>query len=185
MRKGGRSARTALIAASLALLAALGVGVAFAAEREAAVAKSYRLTAQLSAAQEVGVTKKVVGASGLFSAILTLSGAKGTLSWKLTFTGLSGPALAAHVHLGLPGKSGPVAIPLCGPCKSGAHGSFTGPIGSNSKLLKAILAGATYANVHTKLNPNGEIRGQVKAVPTTAVAAPVSAGTSTKKSGWG
>ena len=31
--------------------------------------------------------------------------------------------MAAHIHLGARAKSGPVLIPLCGPCKSPASGS--------------------------------------------------------------
>ena len=44
--------------------------------------------------------------------------------------------------------------------------SFTGPIGGNSQLLKAILGGHTYVNVHTSKNPAGEIRGYLHATAT-------------------
>ena len=47
-----------------------------------------------------------------------------SLAWRLTFSGLSGKAVAAHVHLGRVGVAGPVAVPLCGPCASGAHGAL-------------------------------------------------------------
>ena len=126
--------------------------------------KKYQLAATLSVRNEVHA-KDARSAHGLFSATLTLNGTKGTLAWRLTFSGLSGPAAAAHVHVGPAGKEGPIAIPLCSPCSSGAHGSFTGPIGGNTRLLLALLHGGTYANVHTKLNPLGEIRGQIRATP--------------------
>jgi CHRD domain len=81
---------------------------------------------------------------------------RGTLTWKLTFSGLSGPATMAHIHLA---PSGRIIIPLCVPCHSGQSGSFSGPIGGNRPILKAILGGHAYANVHTAKNPAGEIRG--------------------------
>jgi CHRD domain len=112
------------------------------------------LKATLNAGQEVPKQAvKAPGGSGLFTA--TLTGKK--LVWRLVFRKLSGPAVAAHIHLGRPGKAGNVAVPLCGPCKSGVSGKAT----LTSAQLKALLGGGTYVNVHTAKNPNGEIRGQV------------------------
>ncbi len=111
-----------------------------------------KLTATLDTKSEVPAVTGVAG-TGKFTG--TLRGNK--LSWSLTFSGLSGPALAAHVHLGKPGQAGPVAIPLCGPCTSGAKGTAK----ANAQALKAIRAGAAYVNVHTQANQGGEIRGQI------------------------
>jgi hypothetical protein len=90
---------------------------------------------------------------GLTSA--TLTGTK--LTWKLTFSHLSGSAVAAHIHSGAMRKAGPVIVPLCGPCKSGASGSAK----VSAAVAKALQSGGTYVNVHTSKNPNGEIRGQL------------------------
>ncbi len=135
-------------------------------------AKSYMLKATLKPGIEVPRTKDAVGASGTFTATITLHGTSGTLTWVLSFSHLSGPATAAHVHIGAPGKSGPVVVPLCGPCKSPNKGSFTGAVAGSSQLLNALLHGGAYVNVHTKLNPGGEIRGQVSATPGAASTAP-------------
>lgn len=111
-------------------------------------------SATLNATQEV--PKQVVkdtAAKGSFTA--TLSGKK--LSWKLTFSGLTGPATAAHIHMAAKGASGPVVVPLCGPCKSGASGTTT----LTSAVMAAYGKGTLYVNVHTAKNPNGEIRGQI------------------------
>jgi hypothetical protein len=97
------------------------------------------------------------GASGRFTATGVEKNGKETFTWRLTFSGLSGKAIAAHIHLAPVGKPGPIRIPLCGPCTSGAHG--TAVIGL--ALEKALEAGKTYVNVHTVKNPAGEIRGQV------------------------
>ena len=115
------------------------------------------VTAKLTVSQEV--PKQAVKAPhghGSFTA--TLTGRK--LKWKLTFAGLSGPATAAHIHIGAMGKAGPVAVPLCGPCKSGAHGTTT----ITAAVLKKIDKHLAYVNVHTAKNPAGEIRGQVVAM---------------------
>ena len=53
-----------------------------------------------------------------------------------------------------------MAVPLCGPCASGAHG--TARLASKTKT--ALLAGTAYVNVHTARNAAGEIRGQIAAV---------------------
>ena len=126
-------------------------------------AKTVKFSAALNIGQEIPHPKSVAaGASGRFTA--TLSGT--TLKWRLTFTHLSGPATAAHVHTGARGVSGAVLIPLCGPCKPSPVGPTTtttagGTATVTQAEITAMEAGKTYANVHTKKNPNGEIRGQI------------------------
>ena len=113
------------------------------------------LAAALNAGQEVPKQAvKAHAATGAFTA--TLTGTK--LTWSLAFRKLTGPATAAHIHLGRPGKPGPVAVPLCGPCTSGAKGAAT----LTAAQVKAILGGGTYVNVHTAKNPAGEIRGALR-----------------------
>jgi hypothetical protein len=114
-----------------------------------------QFTATLTTAQEVMPKEKGAPAmaGGKFTAVLTGS----TLKWTLTFSHLSGPAIAAHVHMGAKGKAGAVLIPLCGPCKTTSSGTPQ----VTAAEMKAMSGGMTYVNVHTKLNPNGEIRGQV------------------------
>jgi len=80
------------------------------------------------------------------------------ITWTLTFSHLSGKAVAAHIHLGKPGKAGGVLLALCGPCSSGQKGTVMLPLGQKTKILER----ATYVNIHTLKNPAGEIRGQVK-----------------------
>ncbi len=111
-------------------------------------------SAKLTAAQEV--PKQVVkntAASGTFTA--TLSGTK--LKFTLTFSKLTGPATAAHIHLGAMGASGNVVVPLCAPCKSPVSGTVTVSAALRKDFTKHLL----YVNVHTRRNPNGEIRGQL------------------------
>lgn|SRR5262245_1565404 len=96
--------------------------------------------------------------------------------------------VAAHIHVGQPGVNGPVVAFLAGPFPAGggrsngllARGTITaadlvGPLSGQplSALIAQMLAGNTYANVHTNDGvappntgagdfPGGEIRGQVR-----------------------
>lgn len=116
----------------------------------------------LTARQEVPRPKgRANRARGVFTATVTRSGTSGAIAWRLTFSRLTGRAIAAHVHIGARGRAGGVALPLCGPCRSGVRGTAT----VNAALLAALEAGRAYVNVHTRQNPAGEIRGQLPQVP--------------------
>jgi hypothetical protein len=155
------------VAAAAAGLFATGLGLG------ATGSSPVKLTAKLAARGEVPAPKAATRATGLFTA--SLSGR--SLTWRLTFSRLTGRALAAHIHLGKPGVAGPVAVPLCGPCVSGAHGKVT----VTAKVRAALLAGGAYVNVHTAKNAAGEVRGQVAGghVSATATAQTSTSGTTT------
>jgi hypothetical protein len=149
----------------------LGIGVATAAVFVAGLwagigtagwgadAQAVGFTAALGTAKEVPKPTGVrANAGGTFSAGLTRKGTGGTLAWRLTFRGLTGAAGAAHIHLAKPGVAGPVAVPLCGPCRSGVRGTSK----LKARTVKALLAGGAYVNVHTARNAAGEIRGQIR-----------------------
>jgi plastocyanin len=120
------------------------------------VVSATRLAAQLDAKQVVGRTTAKRGV-GSFTGTLEQSASGGTIEWQLTFRRLTSRAVAAHIHAALPGRSGRILIPLCGPCSPGTSGTTTVP----ATAMQALLSGATYVNVHTKKNPQGEIRGQL------------------------
>jgi CHRD domain len=139
----------------VAFIAAVAVGaLALAALSAAGTRDVMGANAKLTAKEEIPkqVVKNTNG-HGQFAG--RLSGSK--LTWKLTFSGLTGPATAAHIHLGGMGKAGNVVVPLCTPCKSGAHGTAT----LSKTLLKDLSKHLLYVNVHTAKNPAGEIRGQL------------------------
>jgi hypothetical protein len=128
------------------------------------VSPAATLKTSLRAAQErpkpKGNTRR---ARGTFTVTITKKGSSAVLAWRLTFSRLTGKAVAAHIHSGARGKAGPVIVPLCAPCKSGARGSAT----VDASVLNALEAGRGYVNVHTKKNPAGEIRGQLRAAALT------------------
>ncbi len=90
-----------------------------------------------------------------------------TLYFDIKYTGLSGPATAAHIH-------GPAAAAVAAPVlinlapfnggSFGTNGSLSGSVVLTPAQKAMVLAGQTYVNVHTAVNPGGEMRGQVAPV---------------------
>jgi len=147
------------------LVLALAVSVAVAVPALADHGDSNKFQAKLNGKSEV--PKSNSKATG--TATVTLSGK--TLKYTIKATGLTGPAQAAHIHFGKPGQAGPPIFVICAkaPCKLPKSGTFTskdfkkGPgVSSFAAALKALKAGNTYANIHTKKHPAGEVRGQLK-----------------------
>jgi hypothetical protein len=59
------------------------------------------------------------------------------------------------------GRAYPVpAVTLCGPCTSGQTRTVT----ASAAVMKKILGGGTYVNIHTPKNAGGEIRGQIVSI---------------------
>jgi Cu/Zn superoxide dismutase len=130
-------------------------------------ASTIRLSAPLSAAQEVpATTGDVSAARGTFTATVTATATGATIEWQLTFGGLTGAAAAAHIHTGPRGQAGGVSVPLCGPCASPVSGTAN----VDATVLNALQTGGTYANVHTATNKGGEVRGQIDVVANVSTA---------------
>jgi hypothetical protein len=106
-----------------------------------------------------------------------------TAEYRLTYSNLEGGAATqAHIHFAEEHVGGGVIVFLCGPpptadtvCPT-PGGTVTGTITpadiigpadqgieplSFSEFVRAMRAGATYANVHSTRWPEGEIRGQI------------------------
>jgi Cu/Zn superoxide dismutase len=152
-----------------ALLAAIESGQAYvnvhtptnrAGEIRAQLASRAAATVALTPRKEVPRPKAAGRARGTFAVIATKQGGSATVAWRLGFSRLTGRALAAHIHIGRAGRAGPVAVPLCGPCRNGARGTAT----VSGATLAALQAGRAYVNVHTRRNPGGEIRAQIPAL---------------------
>jgi hypothetical protein len=73
-----------------------------------------------------------------------------------------GPPIAAHIHKGPVGQTGPISIQLHAP-GTGAAAASTGCKTLSTSRANAIKSspGAYYVNVHTDAYPNGAIRGQL------------------------
>jgi hypothetical protein len=127
-------------------------------------------------------------ARGTFRA--TLDRRSDVIHYKLSYEGLEGTVTQAHIHFGqhhtvggitvwlcqTPGTPAPAAVAALTP-QCVQEGTVSGTItpgqvlaaagqgldaGEFNELLRAMRAGATYANVHTTQFPPGEIRGQIR-----------------------
>ncbi len=128
------------------------------------------LSARMDSSQEVPPVAVPSGARGVGSFTLRPSRSAGfELAFDITFDGLTSPLIAAHFHRGAAGVAGPVvrgfisgfgAGEIVGNTISGLwRGTDSQPL--TPALLKALMNGEVYVNVHTANNPPGEIRGQV------------------------
>jgi hypothetical protein len=118
-------------------------------------------------------------ATGLAKFQLSKDGTE--LDYKLIASNIEG-VTQAHIHCGAPGVNGPVVIFLFGFDPVGvdsngilAQGTLTaagliplpdtpecpGGIADFEDLIDRIASGGAYANVHTLVNPGGEIRGHI------------------------
>jgi hypothetical protein len=152
-----------------------------------------RLSADLSGANEVPPAATVASGKATF----ILHDDRQSLSFLVTVFNIDSVA-QAHIHRGPPGVNGPVGVFLFGPATPGgpvngvlSSGTITaanlvGPWAGNWEgFLADLLTGNTYANVHTKAYPGGEIRGQVLAGPPPANLSKPKAGlTITEYSVW-
>ncbi|UCI09833.1 CHRD domain-containing protein [Mesorhizobium sp. B1-1-8] len=104
-----------------------------------------------------------VTTKGKGTATLTFDTTKKKLTWNVKYSGLSGPATAGHIHG--PADMGANADPVI-PFKK-----LKSPIKGSAMLTDAqaadLEAGKYYVNIHTKANPDGEIRGQIEKAATT------------------
>lgn len=121
---------------------------------------------------------------GTFRASVRAGG--NALRYRLSYAALEANPQQAHIHLGQPGVNAGVIVFLCSDLGNGPAGTpscpdapatvertvraadVVGPEdqgidpGEFRELLRAMRAGATYANVHTEKYPGGEIRGQIR-----------------------
>ena len=138
---------------SVPVLSALAVSTAFFIASPA-MAETMKFKATLDGSQQ----SPPVTTKGKGTATLTFNTTSKKLSWNVKYSGLSGPAVAAHIHG--PADMGANADPVI-PFKK-----LKSPIKGSATLTDAqaadLEAGKYYVNVHTKANPDGEIRGQIE-----------------------
>ena len=173
-----RLAITTLVAV-FALLAILGASQPAVADDEG---KALRAT--LTGFEETPATLSSPG-TGRFRA--RIHDHETMITFELHYEGLEG-VTQAHIHLGRPAITGgivlflctnlapPAGVPVPHPCPD-APATISGKLTAAdvvaqagqgiapaefAEVVRAIRAGATYANVHTTLRPGGEIRGPIR-----------------------
>lgn len=166
----------------------LGLAAPAAAAPDPAAAQSGTLAANLTGYEEVPAISS--RASGTFTGTLSEdeTSIDYTLSWNQKLTS---DVTQAHLHFAQAGVNGGIVVFLCTNLGNGPIGTQACPVGAGEvsgsfdamdmsgsasskgidagqfgKLVRALKAGALYANVHTTGFVGGEIRGQVGFTPT-------------------
>jgi hypothetical protein len=139
-----------------------------------ALAATERFRANLSGSQEVpAVTTTATGLANFTKVSST------KMTYTLTASDIDN-VRAAHIHLAPRGQEGEIVVnfrvsTLCTvePTSMSCQGTITaaqltGPLAGRplSALVRAMREGRTYVNVHTTAFPDGEIRGQIRALST-------------------
>ncbi|HXG37605.1 MAG TPA: CHRD domain-containing protein [Bacteroidota bacterium] len=119
-------------------------------------------TARLEGAQEVPPVSTTAAGTGS----VTLN-PNGTVTWDATVTGLSGAITGSHFHNGAVGATGGVvkSMTFTNNTSAGTWSASDQSQPLTDLLLRELVRGRLYMNVHTAANPGGEIRGQVLLSP--------------------
>jgi len=140
-----------------------------------AQAQVLTFTATMSGSNEAPPVA-ATAAGGL--ATVTIDLAAQTITWLVDVYNLPSGATAGHIHTGGLGVAGPVVVNFVVPTGASNDFRLTGtaraadivarqPQGLNSfeDLVQAGITGHLYVNVHSTVNPGGEVRGQLVLKP--------------------
>jgi len=170
------------LAAGVAVLGLAGVGTAAIAHDRS------RFNAGLTGYEEV----PTLSTQGVGSFQASINRGRDEIRYTLSYRGpfdaqAVGSVTQAHIHLGARAVNGGIIAFLCSNLGNGPAGTPECPAESGSvsgtitpaqvigptnqgiapaefaELVRALRAGAAYANVHTTVNAGGEIRGQIGA----------------------
>jgi hypothetical protein len=120
------------------------------------------ITAPLNGGQEV----PRVTTEGTGTGTLTVNHITRAISGSIVFSELTSNSTEAHIHQNAAGANGPVIVPLTGG-DGVTSGTYTIPDGTvlTQDQFAALVTNNLYFNVHTSINPGGEIRGQILFTP--------------------
>ena len=101
-----------------------------------------------------------------------------TVTYTVRVFNLPSGISASHIHVGASLTAGPVVVNFAPPLTASNDFAYSGVvkdtefvlrpdqgIRSADDMFQAILGGNTYVNVHSLVNPTGEIRGQLTLKP--------------------
>ena len=167
----------------LRLKLAIGVAVVGVAATTAAAVAGDRakLRTSLSGYEEVPAVSTTGG--GEFRAAIDRHADR--IQYQITYRRTEGTVTQSHIHFGQEAVNGGISVFLCSNLGNGPAGTqpcppsgtvsgiiepedVIGPAGQGiapgefDELVRALRAGATYANVHSTTWPAGEIRGQIE-----------------------
>lgn len=154
------------VAAAVAASATLVTGTATATRGGQAAADPVRgpYFAVLDGKKEVDPTTGRTGAGdpqgrGAASVLLDIN--THTLCYTISVKNIGRP-IAAHIHVGAPGRAGPIFVPLTPPA-TGHWGVSSGCVTVTDQVLNALRfhPRGYYVNVHTNAYPEGAVRGNL------------------------
>lgn len=141
----------------------------------AAQAQIVRLAATMTGTNETPLPL-VNGSVG--NATVTVDLATQTVTWSIDVFNMPSGVNNAHFHVGGPGVGGPTVVNVAFPPGISNDFNLSGSataanllvrgdqgIRSWDDFIQALVGGQTYLNIHSAVNPGGEIRGQVLRVP--------------------
>lgn len=105
------------------------------------------------------VVVPIAGGNGLGTVIVNTDTKE--VSWLIVYENLSGEAVGAHFHgPASRGEGSGIALDI-GPIDD-LRNILSGSVILEREQIDELLGGLWYVNLHTALNPPGEIRGQIE-----------------------
>ena len=143
-----------------------------------AAAQSFTLTATLTGAGEATQIANGVNTGAFGDAVVVLDMTAQTLTYTIRVFNLPSGVTASHIHVGSDKTAGPVVVNFVVPTNASNDFGYNGVIRfadftlrpdqgirSSEDMAQAILGGNSYVNVHSTVNPGGEVRGQLTVRP--------------------
>jgi hypothetical protein len=155
---------------SLIAAAALLLGMSAQAQ-----AQTVRLTTVLSGGNEAP-NLILTGASGTAEVFVNM--ATRDVTYTIRIFNIPSGTTAGHFHVGGPGLAGPIVVNLSPPPQISNDYVLSGTVNASNltarpeqgvrdweDFIQSLIGGQTYLNIHTNVNPGGEIRGQLTVAP--------------------
>ena len=143
-----------------------------------ASAQSFTLLATLTGAGEATQTANGINTGAFGDATVIVDLAARTVTYTVRVFNLPSGVTASHIHVGSALTPGPVVVNFAPPVTASNDFGFTGVVRDTEfalqpdkgirtpdDMFQAILGGNSYVNVHSQVNPGGEIRGQLTLKP--------------------
>ena len=138
-----------------------------------ASAQSFTLTASLNGGNEATQTANGINTGAFGDCTIVVDISAQSLTYSVRVFNLPSGVTASHIHVGAEKTPGPVVVNFAPPVPASNDFGFSGTVAfsafvlrpdqgirSSDDMVQAILGGNSYCNVHSSVNPGGEIRGQ-------------------------
>lgn len=131
-------------------------------------------TTAVTAAIDGGQENPGIVTGALGTATFTLNAAARTIAYDIRIFNVPSGTVGTHIHVGPRGVNGPIILPISSPTNISNDFVLSGTltqadfqprpdqgVRSIEDAFESIAGGVTYFNLHTAVNPPGEMRGQI------------------------